>query len=327
MNNESVKQDADNGVKQSKPRCVTAMLVSIDRMDNDTDGNIQLLLGLDFGGDKGVCYRAVSDNRIKSTGNYACVLDDSEPGIIGNTNLLIVGSNIWVLLEQTPKLYFYPNSTPLHLRTPISCSNDYLSLLVTKSNRRKKSIMHGQKIGDDLQIMEREDFSANEDATPRYIVVGQSHPRMIAVIDSHHPDYEQNRTENLHRLQPWIITSWNPFHGDGYKEIQQYWDQAFKLADLLNGGCELSKHTPVPWAYGEDKDGWYLEQVGSNTQHGYGLSEDDARRIVACVNAFDGIDLEKFEGKSVAEFVTSQTLLTSMGTDDKGGFGMQFNEQ
>lgn len=86
----------------------------------------------------------------------------------------------------------------------------------------------------------------------------------------------------------------------------------------------MSKHTPGPWAYGKDNDGWYLEQVGSNAQHGYALSEDDARRIVACVNAFDGIDLEKFEGKSVAEFVTSQTLLTGMGPDDKGGFGMQF---
>lgn len=52
------------------------------------------------------------------------------------------------------------------------------------------------------------------------------------------------------------------------------------------------EHTPEPWAYGEDNDGWYLERKDSGVQHAYGLSEYDARRIVACVNACAGITNE-----------------------------------
>ena len=144
MNNETVKQDADNGVKQSKPRCVTARLVSIDRMDNDMAGNIQLLLGLDFGGDKGVCYRAVSDSKITPFGV------DYVFGQPFTGTFIYITMDLWVVLDSTPKLYLGRKSPTLELRTPDLCSNDYLSLLVTKSNSRKSSIMHGQKIADEL---------------------------------------------------------------------------------------------------------------------------------------------------------------------------------
>ncbi|MBS1143399.1 MAG: hypothetical protein H6R14_805 [Proteobacteria bacterium] len=47
-------------------------------------------------------------------------------------------------------------------------------------------------------------------------------------------------------------------------------------------------HTKEPWSYGEDNDGWYVEKDGVQIAHG--LSEQDARRIVACVNACAGMD-------------------------------------
>lgn len=51
-----------------------------------------------------------------------------------------------------------------------------------------------------------------------------------------------------------------------------------------------TQHTPEPWSYGEDNDGWYVS-VG-DTQIAYGLSEENACRIVICVNACAGISEE-----------------------------------
>lgn len=96
-------------------------------------------------------------------------------------------------------------------------------------------------------------------------------------------------------------------------------------------------HTPEPWKYSGEEDGdfvvWgpapddsFIGNVGSNfKQVGVivDLDRDNARRVVACVNAFEGIDINKFEGKSVAEYLTSQTMLKHMGPDERGGFGME----
>jgi hypothetical protein len=41
------------------------------------------------------------------------------------------------------------------------------------------------------------------------------------------------------------------------------------------------------WGYGEDNDGWYVGPPGE--QIGYAISESDAKRIAACVNACIGI--------------------------------------
>ena len=54
-----------------------------------------------------------------------------------------------------------------------------------------------------------------------------------------------------------------------------------------------TEHTPEPWSYGEDNDGWYVEKDGLQIAHG--LSEEDARRIVACVNACAGLPTEVLE--------------------------------
>ena len=61
------------------------------------------------------------------------------------------------------------------------------------------------------------------------------------------------------------------------------------------------KHTPGPYSYGEDNDGWYLESESAKAKLGHGgqiaycLSEDDARRITACINACEGVRTEHLE--------------------------------
>ena len=61
------------------------------------------------------------------------------------------------------------------------------------------------------------------------------------------------------------------------------------------------KHTPGPYSYGEDNDGWYLEsesvkaKLGHGGQIAYCLSKNDARRIAACVNACEGVRTEHLE--------------------------------
>lgn len=54
-------------------------------------------------------------------------------------------------------------------------------------------------------------------------------------------------------------------------------------------------HSEPLWGCGEDNDGWYLERLGSNEQHAFGLSAKDARRIIACVNACRGLDTALLE--------------------------------
>ena len=62
------------------------------------------------------------------------------------------------------------------------------------------------------------------------------------------------------------------------------------------------KHTPGPYSYGEDNDGWYLESLSAKEKLGHGdqiaycLSEDDARRISACLNACNDLSDEALDG-------------------------------
>ena len=55
----------------------------------------------------------------------------------------------------------------------------------------------------------------------------------------------------------------------------------------------IEQHTPEPWAFGEDNDGWYVEK--GRDQFVYGLTEANAHRIVACVNACAGIETHELE--------------------------------
>lgn len=56
------------------------------------------------------------------------------------------------------------------------------------------------------------------------------------------------------------------------------------------------------------------KDIASNS---VGLIEnsEDARRLVACWNAFDGIPTEDFEGKPVDQYVAEQSFLHNMNTD------------
>ena len=62
------------------------------------------------------------------------------------------------------------------------------------------------------------------------------------------------------------------------------------------------QHTPEPWAFGEDNDGWYVEK--DRDQFVYGLTEANARRIVACVNACAGISTESMEVGGVGSILS-----------------------
>lgn len=64
------------------------------------------------------------------------------------------------------------------------------------------------------------------------------------------------------------------------------------------------ENTPEPIGYGEDNDGWYLSQ--GNEQIAHGLTEEHARRIVACVNACAGFPVDLLErGRVVQVTATS----------------------
>ena len=62
------------------------------------------------------------------------------------------------------------------------------------------------------------------------------------------------------------------------------------------------KHTPGPYSYGEDNDGWYLESLSAKEKLGHGdqiaycLNENDARRISACLNACNDLPDEALDG-------------------------------
>ena len=69
------------------------------------------------------------------------------------------------------------------------------------------------------------------------------------------------------------------------------------------------KHTPGPYGYGEDNDGWYLESLSAKEKLGHGgeiaycLSKNDARRISACLNACNDLPDEALDGGWTAKGV------------------------
>ena len=72
-----------------------------------------------------------------------------------------------------------------------------------------------------------------------------------------------------------------------------------------------TEHTPEPWSLGEDNDGWYVEKDGLQIAHG--LTEEDARRIVACVNACAGMTNEQIDNVCMI----SGSLLNRFGEHEK----------
>lgn len=74
----------------------------------------------------------------------------------------------------------------------------------------------------------------------------------------------------------------------------------------------MDKYTPEPWKVRKDGDEYYIEILSKYSGHlcqlGSGcFSKEDARRIVACVNACAGIETETLESEgSIAEIITSK---------------------
>lgn len=58
---------------------------------------------------------------------------------------------------------------------------------------------------------------------------------------------------------------------------------------------------------------------------GWARSSESARRIVACVNAFEGIDTDRIAGKSLGEFLAGELYLNKAESKPDGGFGFTFS--
>ena len=71
------------------------------------------------------------------------------------------------------------------------------------------------------------------------------------------------------------------------------------------------KHTPGPYSYGGDNDGWYLESLSAKEKLGHGgqiaycPSENDARRISTCLNACIDLSDDALEGGWTAKGMIS----------------------
>lgn len=78
-------------------------------------------------------------------------------------------------------------------------------------------------------------------------------------------------------------------------------------------------HTPGRLKIGERQRGIFviLEKIDECPVGGT-FSPDDARRLVACWNAFEGVPTEKFEGKSITEYVTNEAYITGVADGRMG---------
>jgi hypothetical protein len=79
---------------------------------------------------------------------------------------------------------------------------------------------------------------------------------------------------------------------------------------------EISKLGLKPWEFGEDNDGWYVS-VGDE-QLAHGMTEENAQRIAACVNACAGIPIQKLEGRTIAEYVSDEAYLNGLHPTENG---------
>ena len=67
-----------------------------------------------------------------------------------------------------------------------------------------------------------------------------------------------------------------------------------------------SKHTPEPWHIGAMESGQVAIDAANGSEITGWLDPDDARRIVACVNACAGLDTEYLETVGLPEFAGKQ---------------------
>src|SRR5574343_770357 len=77
------------------------------------------------------------------------------------------------------------------------------------------------------------------------------------------------------------------------------------------------QHTQEPWYASKEDGNWRVMAADENG--GYTLAdmycddqEANARRIVACVNACTGIETDKLEGRTIAEYVSNEAYVKAM---------------
>ena len=85
----------------------------------------------------------------------------------------------------------------------------------------------------------------------------------------------------------------------------------------------MSEYTKEPWyvtglreIHAEDHRVIAVILYESQDKEVFCGKEEDARRIVACVNACAGIPTEKLEGNTIAEYVSSEAYIKGMGVNN-----------
>jgi hypothetical protein len=93
----------------------------------------------------------------------------------------------------------------------------------------------------------------------------------------------------------------------------------------------MRTHTNEPWIvtggerikYVEARIGnGMLQEIASCMIVEHGNHEENARRIVACVNMCEGIETEKIEGKTLEQYVSEQAFISGMTIHDGVNFGL-----
>lgn len=97
---------------------------------------------------------------------------------------------------------------------------------------------------------------------------------------------------------------------------------------MTKQGIKFDNHSKTPWAecldQALDSDGFAILRATENpldkTQH-----RANIQRIVACVNAFEGIDTDRIAGKNLGEFLAGEVRLNKAEPKPDGSFGFTFS--
>ena len=93
----------------------------------------------------------------------------------------------------------------------------------------------------------------------------------------------------------------------------------------------MSKHTQGKWAENPQWKGFIIGEDGKTIcqvvayNGGFATRDANTARILACVNAFEGIDTDRIAGKSLGEFLAGELYLNKAEPKPDGGFGFTFS--
>ncbi|HHL1954504.1 TPA: hypothetical protein ACQ2HS_001998 [Klebsiella pneumoniae] len=93
----------------------------------------------------------------------------------------------------------------------------------------------------------------------------------------------------------------------------------------------MSKYTQGKWAENQQWKGFIIGEDGKTIcqvvayNGGFATRDANTARILACVNAFEGIDTDRIAGKSLGEFLAGELYLNKAEPKPDGGFGFTFS--